>query len=302
MRGRFTIAARSGALLSGLALAALAGPAWSQPQDDDAIATVRSYLDDGAATHTDQGHRALNREMIRTIDADGSMLWPVQVRSGRTYVFYAACDNFCSDVDMEVYDVDGRRAEVDILPDDTPFVQLSPAQSGRAYVRVWLASCDVAQCTVGARGMYGGRFVDRRSAPMLEVAPTATDWPEVTLALLNEYGQRHLDARFTALASEGDEIAPFRTESEGMTRSFALASGRTYRFQAACDQDCNDVDIEILSADGAQVALNEDFDNNPFVEFTPEADGPFTVRVYLPQATACTIEPCYIGLRGYEQR
>jgi hypothetical protein len=262
--------------LGGLAAAAaLAGPAWSQAQDQDATATVRSYLDDGAAPHAEQGHRALNREMIRTIAADdGSMLWPVQVRAGRNYVFYAACDNSCSDVDMEVYDVDGRRAEIDILPDDTPFVQLTPSRSGRAYVRVWLADCDKDACTVGARGMYGGRIVSRQAAARYEEVPTATDWPEVTLARLNENGQRHLDARFAVLEGEGgEEIAPFRVESEGLSRTYALAAGRTYRFQAACDQDCNDVDIEVLGEDGAQLALNEDFDNNPFVEFTPEAAG-----------------------------
>lgn len=308
MRGRLMMMARKsaplGALLGGLvATAALAGPAWSQAQDEEAAATVRRYLDEGAARHAEQGHRPLNREMIRTINAeDGSMLWPVQVRAGRTYVFYAACDDLCSDVDMEVYDVDGRRAEQDIAPDDTPFVQLTPQRAGRAYVRVWLASCETQACTVGARGMSGGQIV-ARSAPTFEEGPVATDWPEVTLARLNANGQTHLEAGFAAIEAEGGvEIAPFRVQSEGLTRSYGLTEGRTYRFQAVCDQDCNDVDIEILDASGAQAALNEDFDDNPFVEFTPATTGMFTVRAYLPQPTSCSVEPCYVGLRGYEKR
>jgi len=284
-----------GATTAALALA-ISGSAVSQ----DSESAVREYLDDAAATHTENGHRASGSAMIASLDMHGALIRPVQVRAGRTYVFYAVCDDSCSDVDMEVYDVDGTMAEQDILPDDTPFVQLTPTRSGRAYVRVWLASCVSERCTVGTRTMYGGTRVER-SQPLF-VAPEQNDWPEVTLARLNEYGQRHLDARFAVLASEGEEITPVQVGPEGHARSYALEAGRTYRFQGSCDQDCNDIDLEVLDSEGVQLAMNDDFDNNPFVEFTPETAGAYSVRVYLPQQTSCSVEPCYVGLRGYERR
>lgn len=291
--------ARLGALAALAALAA-AGPASPQDGAPSYEDSVRAYLDAGAEPHAARGHRPVrNSETVQGLTLDGAMIVPLNVRRGETYVVYGACDDDCRDLDMEIYGPDGMLAERDILPDDTPFVQLTAAASGRAYVRVWLASCAAEPCYVGVRAMSGGEVVSREPAASMFGVEAPADWPQRVRALLTRSGERHLDARYTVIArSEEEEIAPVRSESDGHRVAYELEAGRTYRFQAACDQDCSDVDIEVLDPAGAQIALNVDFDNNPYVEVTPAASGSHVVRVWLAQ---CSVEPCYVGVQGYQR-
>jgi len=78
-----------------------------------------------------------------------------------------------------------------------------------------------------------------------------------------------------------------------------LTGGRPYMFIGACDGDCTNVDIELISmSTGGVVASDMLPDDYPVVQFTPPADGQYIVRTLLQN---CTVAPCYIGTRGLTQ-
>ncbi|MBI1251233.1 MAG: hypothetical protein GC189_07165 [Alphaproteobacteria bacterium] len=279
-----------GIAVAALAAAALIGTAGAQ--DADYNAQVRGYLDNGAAVHAERGHRAVRApEMIAPLENGTSQLWQVNVRRGTNYVFYGACDDDCSDLDMEVYGPDGRLADTDILPDDTPFVQLRPDANGRATVRVWLASCSAEPCYVGVRAMSGGESVDRSTIVAAEDGPA---YLTRVREILDASSERHATAGYALLGQE--VMAAVALEGDGHRQTLNAEAGRRYRVQAACDQDCSDIDIEVLDSDGQQVASDFAFDNNPFVEFTAARSGAYTARVWL---VTCSQEPCFVGVRTF---
>jgi hypothetical protein len=95
---------------------------------------------------------------------------------------------------------------------------------------------------------------------------------------------RGMDDVITALQPGGDH--QFRV---------SLTGGAAYSFIAACDADCNDVDVELLrTADGRVVGSDLLTDDYPVVDFTPPADGAYYVRIILK---TCTRAPCYVGAR-----
>jgi hypothetical protein len=149
-----------------LAAAALATSAWAQDQ----AARTRAYLEAGMATHESAGYRREPTvpDLLVPLRLDHPYLWPVYLREGVTYRAYGACDDRCSDLDMEIYGADGNLIERDAARDDTPFVQVTPVQTGRHYVRLWLYACAAEQCQIAARVVSGG-------APTERAAPAEAD-------------------------------------------------------------------------------------------------------------------------------
>jgi hypothetical protein len=154
-------ARRATALFAGFALALAAGSATAQTDD---AAQVRAYLDNGMAVHRALGYAPDPGapDIVVPLTLDHPYLWSVYMRAGETYRVYGACDDDCSDLDMEIYGADGNLADRDTTRNDTPYVQIRPAQSGRVYVRIWLYACSAEPCTIAARVVEGGRAVERR--------------------------------------------------------------------------------------------------------------------------------------------
>jgi hypothetical protein len=75
-----------------------------------------------------------------------------------------------------------------------------------------------------------------------------------------------------------------------------LTAGRSYIFQGACDQDCTDVDLELLDARNTSLVSDVATDDRPVLRYTAPRTADYTVRVWVAQ---CTVEPCYVGLRSY---
>ncbi|MDZ4693266.1 hypothetical protein [Terricaulis sp.] len=143
-----------------LAVAAITGSAAAQ---DDHRRLTLGYLEHGLQRHAALGY-APDRtvpDITESLELDRPFLWSVYLEAGVNYRVYGACDNDCSDLDMEIYGVDGRFIERDAARDDTPYVQLTPAQSGRHYVRLWLYECSAEPCWVAARVVSGGRPAGR---------------------------------------------------------------------------------------------------------------------------------------------
>ncbi len=74
--------------------------------------------------------------------------------AGREYLFQAACDRSCVDVDLEIVDASGAVVANDASEAEWPVVIYRPAVPGRFTVRVWLKRCVQDYCYAGFRG-YG---------------------------------------------------------------------------------------------------------------------------------------------------
>jgi hypothetical protein len=78
--------------------------------------------------------------------------WVVDLVGGTPYRILGACDNECSNVDIELIDMStGGVVASDVLPDDYPVVDFQPATNGQYMVRMLMQTCTVAPCYAGAR-------------------------------------------------------------------------------------------------------------------------------------------------------
>jgi|CXWL01.1.fsa_nt_gi hypothetical protein len=155
-------------------LAALA--LWAAPVSalaQEGAGQARAYLENGMSAHASFGYgvEPTVPDLVVPLQLGGAYVWSVYLREGVNYRVYGGCDNACSDFDMEIYGADGLLADRDIATDDTPFVQITPAQTGRAYVRIWVYACAAEACTIAARVVSGGTPTARITAPREENAP-----------------------------------------------------------------------------------------------------------------------------------
>ncbi|MGE0740540.1 MAG: hypothetical protein AB7O98_04295 [Hyphomonadaceae bacterium] len=288
------------ALAAGFALAGFATAAAAQEHERQ----VRAYLEHGMNVHAERGYardRAVP-DLLQALRLDHPYVWPIQLQAGVNYRVYGACDDDCGDLDMEIYSADGNLADRDTAPDDTPYVQIRPTQSGRHYVRLWLFSCAAEPCFVAARVVSGGEPQERGAAPQT-AAPEPGDsayleeehYTSVVIAELEDAERAHIDAGFQRFGDES--IAPVMG---GETREifFELTSGFEYIFQGACDQDCSDVDLELLAPDGASAGADDAPDDRPVIRIASLGGGIYTLRASLAD---CEVEPCYVGVRAYRR-
>lgn len=82
--------------------------------------------------------------------------WQINLAGGANYRIIGACDNECSNLDIELIDVrTGGVVASDMLPDDYPVVNYTPSADGAYIVRMLMQTCTVAPCYAGARVLSG---------------------------------------------------------------------------------------------------------------------------------------------------
>ncbi|MES1201087.1 MAG: hypothetical protein ABUS57_06520 [Pseudomonadota bacterium] len=282
----------AGLLLASLSAAAVSAQPTTRAADQDPASQARTYLDTGMAPHTQRGYArdAATPDLVRPLRLDQPFLWPITLHAGMNYRVYAACDNDCQDLDMEIYGADGVLADRDINTDDTPFVQITPTVDGRYYVRLWVYQCSSEPCVVAARVMRGGRPEERPDA----AEEAANNYETVVRSELDDSGAAHVRQGYAKLGD--DFIGPLTTDGSGHREVVHLDAGKAYIFQGACDQDCSDVDMELLDPRGDKVDDDTDADDRPTIRFAATRAGDYTVRIWL---ASCQTEPCYVGLRSY---
>lgn len=77
--------------------------------------------------------------------------WRLTLKRGETYRILGACDNECSDLDLELVDPAGKIIERDTLPDSEPVINIRPAADGVFTARVVMKTCTLAPCYAAAR-------------------------------------------------------------------------------------------------------------------------------------------------------
>jgi hypothetical protein len=121
---------------------------------------MRSYLDSATQANA-QGFTAAPgaNDEIAALQPDADHRWDVNLAAGTSYRILGVCDNECSNVDMELIDGSGAVVQSDVLPDDIPIVNITPAAAGRYSVRMVMKTCTLAPCYVG------GRVLQQQPAP-----------------------------------------------------------------------------------------------------------------------------------------
>ncbi|WP_428151478.1 hypothetical protein [Brevundimonas sp.] len=102
---------------------------------------------------------------------------------------------------------------------------------------------------------------------------------------------------FTAVSGVEDEVVALQpTQIHAWT--VQLQRGQTYRIIGGCDNECTDMDFELLDATGKIVERDTLPDSFPIINVAPPANGAYTVRFVMK---TCTIGPCYAAARLYHQ-
>jgi predicted small lipoprotein YifL len=129
----------------------------TQEQRDQLESLVRGYVDT-AQQQMAAGWRpaAGTSDIVDAMQPGADHREQVQLRGGTAYRIVGACDNECSNVDIELLDGRGAVVASDMLPDDIPLVNYTPAADGRYTVRMLMQTCTVAPCYAGARVLTGG--------------------------------------------------------------------------------------------------------------------------------------------------
>ncbi len=111
---------------------------------------VQGYLANIASAAENQGfRRVVGGPVFGSLDDDGKASHEMTVVSGVDYVLFGACDNDCTDVDLIVYDQNGRVVKRDILADDKPVVMFTAGRSAKYRIEVVMAVCATEPCRYG---------------------------------------------------------------------------------------------------------------------------------------------------------
>lgn len=74
-----------------------------------------------------------------------------------------------------------------------------------------------------------------------------------------------------------------------------LRGGAEYVFIGACDQDCRDLNLHLVNAQGAEVASDAaPGDDTPIVTYTPSRAGAYRLRAVMAR---CNVSPCAYGVQ-----
>lgn len=111
---------------------------------------VQGYLANIASAAEKQGFaRVVGGPVFGSLNDDAKSSHEMTVVGGVDYVLFGACDNDCTDVDLIVYDQNGRMVKRDILADDKPVVMFTAARSAKYRIEVVMAVCSTEPCRYG---------------------------------------------------------------------------------------------------------------------------------------------------------
>jgi len=109
------------------------------------------------------------------------------------------------------------------------------------------------------------------------LVPAAADrYEDYVRATLNEVGAYYANSymRLGNLDSTGMLAAGRFT-----TYRLTLVAGRTYRIAGVCDQECDDIDLELRDENNNLIAADQTNDYLAYVDVTPKWTGEFTLKI-----------------------
>lgn len=133
---------------------------------------------------------------------------------------------------------------------------------------------------------------------------TAEKQNEIRIALLR--GERELQSGWSEAGVRGEALGEpsIDTIAEGQVEKFTLdvAASEELSILGVCDNNCGDLDIDVMDPNGSLVSQDHETDAYPFVSIGmgsgkgPAVAGTYTIVV---SAHACSAETCHFGLQHY---
>ena len=155
-----------------------------------------------------------------------------------------------------------------------------------------LVACNQAGAPQAAGDAPGGGEAAQGGVPQVTLTPAErAQFETLVRQYLDQSAQRNAQGFAAVAGAEG--VAALQPNGDHRFTA-DLRRGVSYRVIGACDNECNDMDIEVLDPAGAVIASDVTPTDFPAVNLTPAADGRYTVRFILK---TCTIAPCFVGAR-----
>ena len=114
------------------------------------------------------------------------------------------------------------------------------------------------------------------AAPAALAEPRSSWLPEVQQVYKQLMQEKDPGARQAELFQGSAKVG------ETKTHQVQLTAGKYYTFFAACDHDCNNIDLTLKSADGSVVKADTKEDDAPMFGLRPTRTGRYTLSVTIP--------------------
>ncbi len=222
------------------------------------------------------GYTLVGNVETGSLNADREGLFPVELESGSRYVVVGFCDDDCGDLDLVLLDPSGTEVTSDVLADAEPVLSFTAEASGRYQIRIVMVDCSVGPCAY-AVGVYAGG---------------EGDLPELARDMEGRLARFRAEYESQGFTEMGEPKNGTLTTGQEIRFPLALRAGLEYRIVAACDNDCEDLDLLLFDATGKEATSDVLGDAIPVLQVTPDAAGEYRVAVLM---VTCTAEPC-----GYE--
>ena len=206
------------------------------------------------------------------LDHQASETYTVTLKAGRSYVLMGVCDEDCLDLDLELYDGSGNLISQDNTEDDAPIVEVNVATGGDFTLKVTMYECNNNPCYYGV-GLYG---------------ESQNQYEQQVSQQLGEVSTVFTSAGLTPILRDGGHLGHRTYEDYAVT----LVTGHSYVLMGVCDEDCQDLDLELYDGYGNLISQDDSVDDAPVVEVSVVQGGAFTLRVMMYE---CTEDPCYYG-------
>ncbi len=128
-----------------IALVAAAIPATLQAQDRWEN-QVRGQMARVAARAASRGYSMTPQYYYGRLRDGRSEVLNLNLSASQEYVIVAACDADCSDVDLALYESDGRVVTSDLRSDDLPVIEVPSGHGGTHPVKISMANCVSNPC------------------------------------------------------------------------------------------------------------------------------------------------------------
>ena len=114
------------------------------------------------------------------------------------------------------------------------------------------------------------------AAPAALAEPRSSWLPEVQQVYKQLMQEKDPGARQAELFQGSAKVGDTKTHQ------IQLTAGKYYTFFAACDHDCNNIDLTLKSADGSVVKADTEEDDAPMFGLRPTRTGRYTLSVTIP--------------------
>lgn len=114
------------------------------------------------------------------------------------------------------------------------------------------------------------------AAPAALAEPRSSWLPEVQQVYKQLMQEKDPGARQAELFQGSAKVG------ETKTHQVQLTAGKYYTFFAACDHDCDNIDLTLKSADGSVVKADTEEDDAPMFGLRPTRTGRYTLSVTIP--------------------